>query len=412
VNFAAVSVALGLPQGTTLAAAMAADVLVMAVRLRLPYCPALIDTRTGPSLTRSLMYSQLYISIITAWPVNEDLPDGPAAQTEAAHVSSRVAEHSPEHLRLSAASTPPVNAESVSAALAASVLAVASSRVVAAGLAQDTAYLAFVALFASALGALGRQMQPSGALFAGVRQDVSPTHCFLEVTHLPPFAHVPDNEVGGFASAYVMLRRGGGSRPGADLAYVRVHWRRRWLLVRAPEHRVPGAICVDAAHRAPRRCLPCRPLMAQAAVAASASGQQRQRGRPCDRCGDGRVEGLGAPAAAGPDHRQLRLRSRHAARVLHGRSAPDDVPLIRLVLDEEYKKSSQGLNLCNGLRQGWLMLYATAADCVQLKHAARGSCKHGIDSLCIHTVCMRIYDARTLCIKRDARSSFQISAQT
>ena len=35
VNFAAVSVALGLPQGTTLAAAMAADVLVMAVRVLL-----------------------------------------------------------------------------------------------------------------------------------------------------------------------------------------------------------------------------------------------------------------------------------------------------------------------------------------------------------------------------------------
>ena len=31
-NFAAVSIALGLPQGATLAAAMAADVLVMAVR--------------------------------------------------------------------------------------------------------------------------------------------------------------------------------------------------------------------------------------------------------------------------------------------------------------------------------------------------------------------------------------------
>ncbi len=57
VNFAAVSVALGLPQGTTLAAAMAADVLVMAVRLRLPDCPASVDTKAAHALTWSLIDS-------------------------------------------------------------------------------------------------------------------------------------------------------------------------------------------------------------------------------------------------------------------------------------------------------------------------------------------------------------------
>ncbi len=133
---------------------------------------------------------QLYISIITAWPVNEDLPDEPESQTEASH-DSRAADVSSEHLQLSEASTPPVNAESVSAALAASTLAVASSRMVAGGLGQDTAYLAFVALFASVLGALGRRKQPSGTLFAGANQNCFLNRCCLRVTHIVPSTCVP-----------------------------------------------------------------------------------------------------------------------------------------------------------------------------------------------------------------------------
>ena len=106
---------------------------------------------------------QLYISIITAWPVNEDEHQVSAVMPAAAQSPDAAAVHRAGEADGSVLPT----GESVSGALACSVLAVAGSRWLAVGLGIDTAYLAFVAVFATLLGAAGRQFQPSGALFAG-----------------------------------------------------------------------------------------------------------------------------------------------------------------------------------------------------------------------------------------------------
>ena len=108
---------------------------------------------------------QLYISIITAWPVPDDLPPEPAARNKTGQHPDAVA--SAQHSQTSATRAPPATAESISSAIASSALAVAISRVLAATLGVHTAYLAFVALIATALGAAGRQLQSTGLLFAG-----------------------------------------------------------------------------------------------------------------------------------------------------------------------------------------------------------------------------------------------------